>query len=407
MKLIRKRGFEEYVALAGSAYALYRQAEEQLNRYNKWKANRKAESYWTLRIYESDQPWLFGQVASWVLRQQPRGPQSDITVGVMGGKVVPIPPDEPNIETTVEFEGEWIPAAIRTQKDESNTITIKKVSTVRFVAIMCSSEEQRDRLINFFTSKVAEQQLEATPDVFRSGSTGSLRWVKSLPKRPLDTVFLPDGMLDDIVNDVTRFFDSRQEYFDRGIPYHRGILLHGPAGTGKTSTVCSIASHFGKSVSIIPLTELTSDSALVTAVSEVNANSIVVLEDVDVFRNTHARQKNGQGGGEDGKSVTLEGLLNVLDGLMTPDGMLTFMTTNHPEHLDPALIRPGRVDRKFELGYMTQNQLDQMIKRFIGDYHIEMMNSGVTPAQVMECLKAGFDIPTEQLLDNIRKVVAE
>jgi chaperone BCS1 len=54
--------------------------------------------------------------------------------------------------------------------------------------------------------------------------------------------------------------------------------------------------------------------------------------------------------------VTLSGLLNALDGVSSRDGRVLFMTTNHPERLDPALIRPGRVDRRVELGHATPDQ---------------------------------------------------
>lgn len=50
--------------------------------------------------------------------------------------------------------------------------------------------------------------------------------------------------------------------------------------------------------------------------------------------------------------VYLQGLLNVLDGVVDTPGRIVIMTTNHPETLDPALIRPGRIDKRIYLGYM-------------------------------------------------------
>lgn len=47
-----------------------------------------------------------------------------------------------------------------------------------------------------------------------------------------------------------------------------------------------------------------------------------------------------------------QGLLNVLDGVVETPGRIVIMTTNHPETLDPALIRPGRIDKRINLGYM-------------------------------------------------------
>ena len=62
--------------------------------------------------------------------------------------------------------------------------------------------------------------------------------------------------------------------------------------------------------------------------------------------------------------VTLSGLLNALDGVSSRDGRVLFLTTNHPERLDPALIRPGRVDRKVELGLATPDQARRLFLWF-------------------------------------------
>lgn len=62
--------------------------------------------------------------------------------------------------------------------------------------------------------------------------------------------------------------------------------------------------------------------------------------------------------------VTLSGLLNALDGVASSEGRIVFMTTNYLERLDAALIRPGRVDLKEYIGYCTEDQLEQMYRRF-------------------------------------------
>jgi len=69
-----------------------------------------------------------------------------------------------------------------------------------------------------------------------------------------------------------------------------------------------------------------------------------LLEDVDVFHSATERDDEGSG-------VTLSGLLNALDGIATPRGLLTVTTTNDPSALDVAVIRPGRVDLSEQFGY--------------------------------------------------------
>lgn len=65
--------------------------------------------------------------------------------------------------------------------------------------------------------------------------------------------------------------------------------------------------------------------------------------------------------------ITFSGLLNALDGVASAEERIIFLTTNHVENLDPALIRPGRVDLKEFLGNATELQIRNMFRRFYGD----------------------------------------
>jgi chaperone BCS1 len=62
--------------------------------------------------------------------------------------------------------------------------------------------------------------------------------------------------------------------------------------------------------------------------------------------------------------VSFSGLLNALDGVRTQEGRILFMTTNHPENLDPALVRPGRVDLQVKLDYASFHQMEELFMRF-------------------------------------------
>ncbi len=65
--------------------------------------------------------------------------------------------------------------------------------------------------------------------------------------------------------------------------------------------------------------------------------------------------------------MTLSGLLNAIDGVTSTEGRIVFMTTNYVERLDPALIRPGRVDFKQYIGYCSKEQLKNMFTNFYPD----------------------------------------
>lgn len=184
-------------------------------------------------------------------------------------------------------------------------------------------------------------------------------------KRSLDTVILAEGVKERIVNDVKDFMDRQAWYTDRGVPYRRGYLLYGPPGTGKSSFIQAIAAELDFGVASINLSERgMSDDKLALLMTKIPPQSILLLEDADAaFVNRKQKEADGYGGG----SVTFSGLLNALDGVVAGEERIVFLTTNHIERLDAALIRPGRVDMTVRIGEATRYQAAQMWERFYGE----------------------------------------
>jgi chaperone BCS1 len=194
----------------------------------------------------------------------------------------------------------------------------------------------------------------------------------SKPKRPLDSVFLPSSQKQEIIEDVSWFFESRLWYADRGIPYRRGHLFFGPPGTGKTSLVMAIASRFNRPIYILNLTTIQNDNELLNAFSLAGQNSIILIEDVDATSASRARDKTPKADPsvpppQDQTGVSLSGLLNAIDGVAAPEGRLLCLTTNHLEKLDPALVRSARIDKRFEIGPLAPEQVSDMAHRFFPD----------------------------------------
>ena len=159
-----------------------------------------------------------------------------------------------------------------------------------------------------------------------------------------------------------------------GIPYRRGYLLHGPPGSGKTSFIQALAGELDYNLCILNLSERgLTDDRLHLVFSIIPERCIMLLEDVDTA--FLGREQSKEQGYRYRRarlicsfqsSITLSGFLNALDGVVASEERIVFMTTNHPEKLDPALIRPGRVDVKEYLGYASRYQIREMFMRFYG-----------------------------------------
>ncbi|CAP59892.1 uncharacterized protein PODANS_1_2170 [Podospora anserina S mat+] len=184
-------------------------------------------------------------------------------------------------------------------------------------------------------------------------------------KRPLGSVILDEGVKESLVADVKEFMAAQEWYTERGVPYRRGYLLYGPPGTGKTSFIQALAGELDYSVAMINLSEMgMTDDLLAQLLTQLPEKSILLLEDVDAAL-VNRRQRDPDG--YSGRSVTASGLLNALDGLAAGEDRIAFLTTNHIDKLDPALIRPGRVDMMVRIGEASRYQAGQMWDRYYGD----------------------------------------
>lgn len=186
-------------------------------------------------------------------------------------------------------------------------------------------------------------------------------------KRMLESVILDSNIRQSIVDDVQDFLKSGDWYHKRGIPYRRGYLLYGPPGSGKTSFIQALAGYLDYNICILNLAESNlTDDRLNHLMNHLPDRSLLLLEDVDAAFN---KREQTEEKGYSNAGVTFSGLLNALDGVASAEECITFMTTNHPEKLDPALLRPGRVDFKVLIDNASEFQVEQMFLRFYDNEH--------------------------------------
>jgi chaperone BCS1 len=179
--------------------------------------------------------------------------------------------------------------------------------------------------------------------------------------RKLDSVVLKQGQKEAITADLNRFFASRERYETLGIPWRRGYLLYGPPGTGKTSLVTALASELSLNVCVLSLASPNvTDEKIGNLLASVPRRSVILIEDVDAFFQQRSKA-------DAGVKVSYSGFINALDGVAAHEGSVVFLTTNHPQAIDEAAIRSGRVDFRLELGLCDRDQLVRMFVKFIDD----------------------------------------
>ena len=206
----------------------------------------------------------------------------------------------------------------------------------------------------------------------------------------------------DFLCDVKAFLENEQYYNSKGIPYKRGYLLYGPPGTGKTSLIKAVANTYGMDVYMINMGEVkTSDDITKLFYGFRNADNyhVVCFEDIDrcdMFKNLNNKYGYGY---VNPYNDSLRTLLNELDGVVEGNKRLTIFTANDTSIIDTieALCRPGRIDKKIEIGNCTFDQLNGLYNHYTlsgQTLDLSSLDIVVTPASVIKILLAHpFDLP--------------
>lgn len=231
-------------------------------------------------------------------------------------------------------------------------------------------------------------------------------------EKTFNTLFFPDKKR--ILATLDDFNNKSGRYALPGVPHKLNIFLHGPPGTGKSSFIKALAAATGRHLIMIDLSALKRSKslfhALLTERSEIKYDGgygiryrykdvIYVIEEIDAANITHSRQPALQEAepvesttDDDKKPVKRQApqdpmdiadILTVLQGVIDTPDRIVVVTTNHPEKLDPAIKRPGRVDEDLELEYMKADCAEEMLLHSYPEStkeQVERLRAAVTAA---------------------------
>lgn len=185
--------------------------------------------------------------------------------------------------------------------------------------------------------------------IYSSTSKGYWDSNDSQYAQDIDSIYIPNETKTQILEHIDTFISMKDKYIKYGKTYKTGFLLCGTMGAGKTSMAKSIAMKYKRPIYVLNFTAKMTDENLIELISNIKNSSILLIEDIDAF--FVDRQSVNI-------NISFSALINILDGtLSSMNDVIIFMTANNPDRLDPALIRPGRIDKIIKFDYPKKKEI--------------------------------------------------
>lgn len=360
----------------------------------------KAAAELTYQVSVPGDDELYADLHRWLLDELPSSKRRALTARTRQrngpDEIAPLNPGRPPRQLvslffdgtrtqTVTLDGHRVKVQLeRREMSSSSDSEPRWLRALERIVFTANGEAARDAILRFL-QQVADAQKERRPRLQLCSAWGDWMTRNDVAPRALDSIVLRADQQQRLVADIADFLALEADYNRLGLPWHRAMLFHGPPGTGKSSMASALASHFGMDVYWLSLPALQNDSRLFEALSRISPRSLLLLEDVDIIHAARVRDDSEPG-------VTMSGLLNGLDGMVTPHGLVTVLTTNDLSVLDPALIRPGRVDRMEFFDLLDDEQLAGLVGAVLGaTAELPELKRPMSPAEAVEILKPHLD----------------
>ena len=259
----------------------------------------------------------------------------------------------------------------RRLEDSSATKEFKESIVINIFCLFGRRETTKKRIIDFLRSTSNEDVNQIL--VKSVVSFGQANYVRR-PFRPKESVFLPEEDVNYLFGSIEKFLNSKEDFEKKNIPWTLGIVLYGPPGTGKTSLIQALASTFKRDIHFLTIAQL----------RHASPSAFNCIEDIDRQLFDYAQDSEDSDPESRTKAVTSD-TLNYFDGMLSKAGSIFIITTNHIDHLDEALLRPGRFDVRLFLGLMQYPEFVKMCDHYeVQNPLTEEMYVPHPPAQLRE-----------------------
>ena len=222
--------------------------------------------------------------------------------------------------------------------------------------IFCFNKQKLNELLEYIDTNYGSNYIK-----YYYNANGEVKCAGRIINKTFDNIYLDGGIIDNLKKDLDTFKDSKETYDKYGIRYKRTYLFYGEPGTGKSSLSLAISNYTKRDVLSVNMSKDMTDSNLITLVSNRPNKSIILFEDIDCLLDDINRKEESK---EKEVKISLSCILNILDGIYTPNDVIFIITTNNLDKIDDAIKRKGRTDILMEVKKPNKLLINKLKEQF-------------------------------------------